>query len=115
MMSSKTTPPIHVLRGILRLLKVKAEIAQSNTTMPATQRYILDQYRANKLIESPDKVQQLRQLAFDYYSLQKDIEERGRLYELDAGAEEKLTPKELSRRAAARAGLQLPEIDDSLK
>ena len=115
MSPSATTPPIHVLRGILRSLKVKAEIAQSITTMPATQRYILDQYRESQSISSPEKVKQLRQLAYDYYSLQKDIQERGRLYDLDAGAEEKLSPKELSRRAAARAGLQLPEIDESLK
>jgi hypothetical protein len=40
-----------------------------------------------------------------------DLKERARLHELDQGADEKLSPKELSRRAAARAGLQLPVLD----
>jgi hypothetical protein len=37
------------------------------------------------------------------------------LYELDAGAEKKLSPKEMSRRAAARAGLQLPILNPDLE
>jgi len=44
----------------------------------------------------------------NYYQLLRDVRERGRLYELDSGAEVVLSPKEMSRRAAARAGLQLP-------
>jgi len=54
----------------------------------------------------------LRKIAYDYLNLKQDLTERGRLHDLDAGAEEKLSPKELSRRAAARAGLQLPKIDE---
>ncbi len=48
-------------------------------------------------------------MAYNFHILKKDLKERGRLHELDGGAEVKLSPKELSRRAAARAGLQLPE------
>ena len=53
----------------------------------------------------------LRNMAHDFYVLQSDLAERARLHELDAGADIKLSPKELSRRAAARAGLQLPDLD----
>ena len=52
-----------------------------------------------------------RNMAYDFYVLQSDLAERARLHELDAGADVKLSPKELSRRAAARAGLQLPDLD----
>ena len=52
-----------------------------------------------------------RRIAYDFFILRKDLTERARLHELDQGADEKLSPKELSRRAAARAGLQLPKLD----
>lgn len=44
--------------------------------------------------------------------LKADLVERARLHEIDAGADTKLSPMELSKRAAARAGLQLPKMDD---
>lgn len=47
-------------------------------------------------------------MAETFHSLQQDLVERGRLYRLDASAEAVLSPREVSRRAAARAGLQLP-------
>lgn len=49
-------------------------------------------------------------LANDYYALQIALRQRKHLYELDGGAENKLTPHEFARRAAARAGLQLPTL-----
>mmetsp|Transcript_19342 Transcript_19342/g.53811 ORF Transcript_19342/g.53811 Transcript_19342/m.53811 type:complete len:102 (+) Transcript_19342:146-451(+) len=98
-----TTAPIHILRGILRHLKSPSPM--SRTT--ATRRYVLEQFRQNRT-ESP-------LLAQEYLSLQQDLAERQRLYELDAGAEEKLSPKELTRLAAARAGLQPPKLDPDLK
>lgn len=52
----------------------------------------------------------LQTLAENCLNLQMDLKERGRLYELDRGADEVLTPKELTRRAAARAGLQPPTL-----
>jgi hypothetical protein len=112
-MSSKTKP-IHVLRGILHRLKVKTDKVD-NTTNSATKSYIMEQYRLNKTVSSPEKATELRKLAFDYFRLKTDLAERERLYEIDAGADVKLTPKELSRRAAARAGLQLPDLDPDLE
>jgi len=71
---------------------------------------VLQQYKLYKdLSPTSIKAVQLRKMAFDYSKLKQDLKERGRLHELDGGAEIKLSPKELSRRAAARAGLQLPE------
>ena len=75
----------------------------------------MEQYRLNKAVSSPQKATELRKLAFDYFKLKTDLAERERLYEIDAGADNKLTPKELSRRAAARAGLQLPDLDPDLE
>lgn len=49
-----------------------------------------------------------RTLAVQYYNLQLDLKERQRLYQLDRGADEQLSVHEVTRRAAARAGLQLP-------
>lgn len=135
-MTAATTPPLHVLRGILRHFKPTpsqtntpaAATASSSPSAPSSsqspppspptsqpqslQQHILLQYRTHRSLppRSP-KAHALRTLAYDYYILKKDLKERARLYELDAGAEDKLSPRELSRRAAARAGLQLPQLD----
>jgi hypothetical protein len=71
---------------------------------------IMSQYRLSRSLPPP-KANIQRQIAYDFYILKRDLKERARLHELDQGADEKLSPKELSRRAAARAGLQLPEFD----
>lgn len=52
---------------------------------------------------------QQHRMAMEYYLLRQDIHQRGELYMIDTGADQQLSPHELSRRAAARAGLQLPE------
>ena len=104
-------PPLHVLRGLLRLLKTpplpphlaKKQIPQR---LNPVQQYVLQQYRTNRQDVS------LQEVAANYLQLKKNLKERARLYALDTGAEEVLTPKEMSRRAAARAGLQLPKLDD---
>lgn len=113
-MSAATTPPLHVLRGILRHLKkapsTSVQLKATNPNEPTIQQQIISQYRA--AITLPlEQSNALHAMAYDYLTLQTDLAERARLHELDAGAEEKLTPKELSRRAAARAGLQLPKLD----
>ena len=54
-------------------------------------------------------------LANEYLSLRENIDERTRLQQLDAGAEKQFSPKEMSRRAAARAGLQMPDLNPDLK
>lgn len=76
------------------------------------QRYLLSQYRKSAArtlkSDSPLALDQ-RRLAYDYLQLLSNLSERKRLYELDGGAETKLTPKEYTRRAAARAGLIVPD------
>mmetsp|Transcript_130676 Transcript_130676/g.194693 ORF Transcript_130676/g.194693 Transcript_130676/m.194693 type:complete len:110 (+) Transcript_130676:143-472(+) len=106
-------PPLHVLRAILRCLKVKSEVAGENSTSSATRKYIMEQYRASESL-SLEAAEPLRNMADDYLSLQKDIAERARLHKLDTGVENQLSPKEMSRRAAARAGLQLPDLGEQL-
>ena len=137
-MSASPTPPLHVLRGILRLIKSPAPMSRPSSSSgesgraaaaaaaqsqspstasesaPAEQsalrRRVISQYRQNMDLP-PREARVQRNLAHDYWILKKDLAERARLHELDAGAEEKLTPMEMSRRAAARSGLQLPEMD----
>lgn len=125
-MSAATTPPLHVLRGILRCIKTSPSSAlsasASSTISPAAstvatnnnqltiQQHIITQYRESKSLPPKEATRQ-RQIAYHYYILKQDLTERARLHELDQGADEKLSPKELSRRAAARAGLQLPKMD----
>mmetsp|Transcript_10238 Transcript_10238/g.12301 ORF Transcript_10238/g.12301 Transcript_10238/m.12301 type:complete len:112 (-) Transcript_10238:58-393(-) len=111
-MTASKTAPIHVLRSILRHLKTSPDINVESHKV--TRAYVMEQYRSSVSI-SEDRATVLRKLAYDYSQLQKDLAERARLHDLDTGADNKLTPKELSRRAAARAGLQLPKLDPDLK
>lgn len=124
-MTAATTPPIHILRGILRHIKKTAP--SSSTAAAATSssqssssgnelslsQHVISQYRQS-ISATPQQAQHLRKVAYDYLNLKKDLTERGRLHELDSGADVKLSPRELSRRAAARAGLQLPKLDNDL-
>ena len=138
-MSAATTPPLHVLRGILRLMKsthsksitpaplpsstaappvavatntaAAAAVDQStseSSSSSSLHAHILSQYRRSQFLLPPQARQQ-RQIAYEYYILKQDLVERARLHKLDMGSDEKLTPRELTRRSAARAGLQLPE------
>ena len=122
-MSAATTPPLHVLRGILRHLKSSSSSNATSSTVqsatpnaaatlndqPTLQQHIISQYRQSKSLP-PHKAKIQRQIAYDYYILKQDLVERGRLHDLDQGADEKLSPHELTRRSAARAGLQLPKL-----
>lgn len=145
-MSASTTPPLHILRRILRLIKspspsksstpvsssspvvgatTTAAVSQSSPTLPSSNStqsptstpssslsqlhaHIISQYRQSKFLLPPQATQQ-RKIAHDYFILKQDLMERARLHKLDMGADEKLSPRELTRRSAARAGLQLPE------
>ena len=120
-MTAQSPPPLHVLRGILRLLRTpklpkelakKAPIQQGH--LNSTRPFVLERYRASQHEKSPETIERLRKVAYDYYMLQEALQERGRLYQLDTGAEVVLSPKEMSRRAAARAGLQLPKLNPDL-
>ena len=119
-MATTATKPLHVLRGILRNLKTElptelaAKKAASDTAVATTRTFVLDQYRAARQVSSPEKTAHLQSFASEFLALQEDLKERNRLYELDTGAETVLTPMEMSRRAAARAGLQLPDLNPKL-
>lgn len=121
-------PARHILRGILRYLKpVSGEATQTtttnnnnNTSHEILQKFVWSRYRSSSSL--PQSAEDLdgnkssllfskqEKLAKDYFNLKQDLHERERLQKLDTGAEVQLSPKEMSRRAAARAGLQLPEI-----
>ena len=75
--------------------------------------YVLAEYRKNVSVP-PQRGVMLRRIAYDYLVLKDDLTERARLHELDGGADTKLSPAELTRRAAARAGLQVPKLDPGL-
>ena len=131
-MTAGKTPPIHVLRGLLRQIRTapKQEMPKStsaattleiessnrdpNTNTIATTSdtplisHVLSQYRTHQTAP-PAQASILRKMAYDLYTLKKNLRDRGELHQLDGGAEVKLSPKELSRLAAHRAGLELPE------
>uniref|UniRef100_A0A7S2UB15 Protein FMC1 homolog n=1 Tax=Attheya septentrionalis TaxID=420275 RepID=A0A7S2UB15_9STRA len=120
-MTASTTPQLHVLRGILR--KMRPKPVSSSADLPNMddkpafvssskpfQKHVLEMYRHSaSSTASPATTHSLRKLAYDYHMLRTNLVERARLHEMDGGAEVKLGPKEMSRRAAARAGLMLPE------
>jgi hypothetical protein len=128
--------PLHLIRGLYRQLKTpilspeliqrtsKTAATSTDTVQTGTQsssrsngttKYFIEQCRLATVSSSthsekertskPMNTQFLQEL----YQLRTDIVSRGELYTIDAGADQQLTPHELSRRAAARAGLQLPE------
>ena len=113
------------LRSLLRRLKtppLPKELLTKNATKQNlhnnhTRKLLLEHYRSynksdngNAAAASSNSKASL--LSLRYEELLTSLQERQRLYDLDKGAEELLTPKEMSRRAAARAGLQLPiEVD----
>mmetsp|Transcript_4325 Transcript_4325/g.6602 ORF Transcript_4325/g.6602 Transcript_4325/m.6602 type:complete len:129 (-) Transcript_4325:275-661(-) len=124
-MTAGRTPPLHVLRSILRHIRTapKQEFPTSSSTSgfieeastssctshPLFQQ-VMSQYRAAQSIAPKSREAiMMRKMAYDFHILKSGLRERGLLHELDGGAEIKLSPKEMSRRAAARAGLQLPE------
>jgi hypothetical protein len=116
-----TTPPLHVLRGLLRrlrtpplapdLTKRQQQFVEHHRISP-TATYVLEQYRANVNSTDPLVKQKLRKMAVDAARLADALSERKKLYAMDAGAEEQLTGTELTRRAAARAGLLPPDMDE---
>jgi hypothetical protein len=118
--ASSKIPAKHVLRGILRSLKVKRDdLPKVRPTMD----YVLERYRSDREQreattstegDSSVRDQELSKLAYEYMILLRDIDERKRLQQLDTGAEKQLSPREMSRRAAARAGLQLPQLNPDL-
>jgi hypothetical protein len=126
-MPTSSTNTRGLLRGILRLCRTpvlppglahSAPASNPNSSRNAARAFVLEQYRlkqtrkANQLQENyqvdVEEESRLLRMAKTFHNLQQDLAERGRLYSLDASAETVLSPKEVSRRAAARAGLRLP-------
>jgi hypothetical protein len=61
--------------------------------------------------QSEESLQTLQNIASLTLRLRQDIAQRTLLQSLDTGVEEILSPKEMSRRAAARAGLHIPDYN----
>mmetsp|Transcript_56659 Transcript_56659/g.64229 ORF Transcript_56659/g.64229 Transcript_56659/m.64229 type:complete len:131 (+) Transcript_56659:116-508(+) len=130
-MSASNIRPDHVLRGILRRLRInKADLPKTssllqmnNDTLSATRNYVLNRYRDSRSDDDNNNNNTANKnqnhhnlsLAYEYMTLLQNIDERKRLQQLDSGVEKKLSPKEMSRRAAARAGLRLPELNPDLE
>jgi hypothetical protein len=120
------SPPLHILRATYRFLKtptlpeplVKKAIAQKiplKLRSNQATKHLIAQYRAHADLDvTSTQAEKLRQQGFDFYRLRRDLAERTRLLAMDTGADQILTPREMSRRAAARAGLQLPKLDETL-
>jgi len=108
-----TLTTLNVLRGILRRLRTQTAIVGDSSSGP-TRQYVLEQYRHNQSAEGQE-ARTLQKFAVDYYALLTDLQERKKLQELDAGMELKLTDQERSRRAAAKVGLQLPNLNPDLE
>lgn len=113
--------PLHVLRGIFRMLKTPVlsdSLLKKSTSINRSNKlrsnestaYLILQYRKAATLTSDSEKERLHKMAIEFYQLRRDIAARGELYAMDAGADQVLTPHETSRRAAARAGLQLPEL-----
>jgi hypothetical protein len=81
----------------------------------STRAYVLGQFRESRAITSHQQIEERRKLAWDFMSLKQDLAERERLQKMDTGAENQLSPKEMSRRSAARAGLQMPLLNPELE
>lgn len=111
------TTPRHVLRSILHRLKNRVDLVGGDSSSSTTRRFVLERSRraAAADIDSQLPSSSLHALAQSYATLLADLKERERLYRLDTGAENQLTPKEMSRRAAARSGLLLPELNQDLE
>jgi hypothetical protein len=110
--------PHHALRRLLRLVKTPPLAKELLLKHSSTQQHhnnnirtlISQEYRSRSQATTISfQGKRLSNLACRYQELLGNLQERQRLYDLDKGAEERLSPKELSRRAAARAGLQLPD------
>ena len=116
--------PRHVLRSLLRLVKtppLPKELLQKNATTQShhinnIRSLVVQEFRSRSALDSDtanSAAKKMTLLSSRYLELLENLEKRQQLYDLDRGAEEQFTPKELSRRAAARAGLQLPEDNSS--
>ncbi len=89
------------------------DLVGGDTSATTTRQFVLDKTRQLQQ-QPPSSPGKMMVVAESYAKLIEDLKERERLLRLDTGAENQLTPKEMSRRAAARSGLLLPELDPEL-
>jgi hypothetical protein len=103
---------LQLVRKIVRKLRTNVALLGEggrggDSSAKTTRQYVLTKTRhAASESSSSDS---LHKLGESYAKLLEDLRERERLLRLDTGVENKLTPKEMSRRAAARSGLLLPD------
>lgn len=94
------------------------DLVNGDTSSSTTRQFVLQKARQLQQQEheqeQPSSSAQMRVVAESYAKLIEDLKERERLLRLDTGVENQLTPKEMSRRAAARSGLLLPELNPEL-
>jgi hypothetical protein len=86
-----------------------------NIRANASTHALMTKYREAASDSNTAETERMRKIAYECFLLRRDLASRAELYAMDAGADQILTPKETSRRAAARAGLQLPELYTSEK
>jgi hypothetical protein len=112
-MSSNVTS-IRLVRKIVRKLRTNVALLgegrSADSSIKTTRQFIFAKTR-NSVSESSSKSDSLLKLGENYAKLLEDLKERERLLRLDTGVENKLSPKEMSRRAAARSGLLLPDVN----
>lgn len=100
---SSSKAPRHVVRSILQGLRNDVKLVGGDSSAP-TRQFALSKGRDASMQE----------FSKHYSALLADLKERQRLYRIDTGAENKLSPQEMSRRSAARAGLALPQLNPEL-
>lgn len=114
-----------LFRSILRVTKtprlskeLASKASQRGIDTKQRSRHAISSYFAQQFRrdDGDEVANSLRlKMAQDFNRMRSDLAERARLHALDTGAEVVLSPQEMSRRAAARAGLQLPKLDPTLQ
>ncbi|KAJ0404137.1 hypothetical protein P43SY_008695 [Pythium insidiosum] len=95
------------LRALLRVARKRS--TESNIRECAWSQQILSQYRARQNETNRDRMRAYRSEANDLLMLLNGVQEQKYLWELDAGAEKKLSAEEIVNRSAKRVGLFVPE------
>lgn len=113
---SRSTSVLQTGKGLLRLLKtprpskeLASKVRKRGLDPSQRSKNAIIQFVSKQIRSETSNAQKMLQ---DFHRLRSDLAERAKLHAMDTGAEEVLTPKEMSRRAAARAGLQLPQMDE---
>uniref|UniRef100_K3X3R0 Uncharacterized protein n=1 Tax=Globisporangium ultimum (strain ATCC 200006 / CBS 805.95 / DAOM BR144) TaxID=431595 RepID=K3X3R0_GLOUD len=99
-----------VIKNLRELLRVARKRSSEKSIQKCQwSQQILSHYRTRQHETSRDKMRAYRSEATDYLMLLNGVQEQRYLWELDAGAEKKLTGQEIVNRSAKRVGLFVPE------